>query len=169
MWNSIDELVRSIDLFLYHSRGYWASIMDCQAVYLYLRIILNLYLRTILICNRKSRMKSQPNTQTFIAADMVGPFRIKRLVVFCIILILALAPGYLGSLTRALMVDAYVQVSSFVAATLLLFYGAERLFNFDIGSALKKSRGFQVPLAALLGRNTRLRWRRCGCSCLFFR
>jgi len=49
------------------------------------------------------------------------------------------------------MVDAYVQVSSFVAATLLLFYGAERLFNFDIGSALKKSRGFQVPLAALLG------------------
>jgi hypothetical protein len=82
---------------------------------------------------------------------MVGPFRIKRLVVFCIILILALAPGYLGSLTRALMVDAYVQVSSFVAATLLLFYGAERLFNFDIGSALKKSRGFQVPLAALLG------------------
>ena len=82
---------------------------------------------------------------------MVGPFRIKRLVVFCIILILALTPGYLGSLTRALMVDAYVQVSSFVAATLLLFYGAERLFNFDIGSALKKSRGFQVPLAALLG------------------
>ena len=82
---------------------------------------------------------------------MVGLFRIKRLVVFCIILILALAPGYLGSLTRALIVDAYVQVSSFIAATLLLFYGAERLFNFDIGSALKKSRGFQVPLAALLG------------------
>ena len=151
MWNSIDELVRSSDLFFYHSRGYWASIMDCQVVYLYLRIILNLYLRTILICNRKSRMKSQPNTQTFIAADMVGPFRIQRLVVLCIILVLALAPSYLGSLTRALMVDAYVQVSSFVAATLLLFYGAERLFNFDIGSALKKSRGFQVPLAALLG------------------
>jgi hypothetical protein len=96
-------------------------------------------------------MKSQPNTQTFIATDMVGPFRIQRLVVLCIILVLALAPSYLGSLTRALMVDAYVQVSSFVAATLLLFYGAERLFNFDIGSALKKSRGFQVPLAALLG------------------
>jgi hypothetical protein len=125
--------------------------MDCQAVYLYLRIILNLCLRTILICSKKLRMKSQPNTQTFIATDMVGPFRIQRLVVLCIILVLALAPSYLGSLTRALMVDAYVQVSSFVAATLLLFYGAERLFNFDIGSALKKSRGFQVPLAALLG------------------
>jgi hypothetical protein len=116
-----------------------------------LRIILNLCLRTILICSKKLRMKSQPNTQTFIATDMVGPFRIPRLVVLCIILVLALAPSYLGSLTRALMVDAYVQVSSFVAATLLLFYGAERLFNFDIGSALKKSRGFQVPLAALLG------------------
>ena len=151
MWDGIDELARSIDLFLYHSRGYWASIMDCQAVYLYLRIILNLCLRTILICSKKLRMKSQPNTQTFIATDMVGPFRIQRLVVLCIILVLALAPSYLGSLTRALMVDAYVQVSSFVAATLLLFYGAERLFNFDIGSALKKSRGFQVPLAALLG------------------
>ena len=49
------------------------------------------------------------------------------------------------------MLDAYVQVSSFVAATLFLFYGAERAFRFDIGSALKKSGSFQVPLAALLG------------------
>ena len=96
-------------------------------------------------------MNTNPKIQTFIATDMLGPFRSRRLFVLCIVLALALAPGYLGTLTRELMVDAYVQVSSFVAATLLLFYGAERLFNFDIGSALKKARGLQVPLAALLG------------------
>ena len=96
-------------------------------------------------------MNSNPKTQTFIATDMLGPFRSRRLFVLCVFLALGLAPGYLGTLTRELMVDAYLQVSSFVAATLLLFYGAERLFNFDIGSALKKARGLQVPLAALLG------------------
>ena len=87
----------------------------------------------------------------FVAEDRLGPFRRKRLVVALIFLALALAPGHLGSLTRSLMLDAYVQVSVFVAATLLLFYGAERVFNFDIGQALKGARGFQVPLAALLG------------------
>ena len=96
-------------------------------------------------------MNTNPKIQSFIATDMLGPFRSRRLFVLCVVLALALAPGYLGTLTRELMVDAYVQVSSFVAATLLLFYGAERLFNFDIGSALKKARGLQVPLAALLG------------------
>ena len=96
-------------------------------------------------------MNTNPKIQTFIATDMLGPFRSRRLFVLCVVLALALVPGYLGTLTRELMVDAYVQVSSFVAATLLLFYGAERLFNFDIGSALKKARGLQVPLAALLG------------------
>ena len=96
-------------------------------------------------------MNTNPKIQTFIATDMLGPFRSRRLFVLCVVLALALAPGYSGTLTRELMVDAYVQVSSFVAATLLLFYGAERLFNFDIGSALKKARGLQVPLAALLG------------------
>jgi hypothetical protein len=96
-------------------------------------------------------MNTNPKIQTFIATDMLGPFRSRRLFVLCVVLALALAPGYLGTLTRELMVDAYVQVSSFVAATLLLFYGAERLFNFDIGAALKKARGLQVPLAALLG------------------
>ena len=81
----------------------------------------------------------------------IGPFRPKRLMVALVLLALAIAPGVLGELTRGLMVDAYVQVSAFVAATLLLFYGAERVFNFNIGEALKNARGFQVPMAALLG------------------
>ncbi len=83
--------------------------------------------------------------------DRFGPFRLKRLAVVLIYLSLAAAPGSLGEMTRGLMVDAYVQVAAFVAATLLLFYGAERLFNFDIGESLRKARGFQVPLASILG------------------
>lgn len=88
---------------------------------------------------------------SFVAKDKFGPFRMKRLIVALIYIALAVAPGELGPLTRGLMVDAYVQVASFVAATLLLFYGAERIFKFDIGQALKKAKGYQVPLAALLG------------------
>ncbi|MGR3662718.1 MAG: putative manganese transporter [Paracoccaceae bacterium] len=90
-------------------------------------------------------------SKPFEAKDKIGPFRMKRLVVILIFLGLTLSPGELGSLTRQLIIDAYTQVSVFVAATLLLFYGAERLFKFDIGQSLKNAKGFQVPLAALLG------------------
>ncbi len=83
--------------------------------------------------------------------ERVSPFRMRRLFLVFALIALALAPGELGQLTRALMTDAYVQVSVFVAATLLLFYGAERVFRFDIGQVLKNSRGWQVPLAALMG------------------
>lgn len=80
------------------------------------------------------------------------PFlRPKRAAVAAAVAALALFPGALGELTRGLIVDAYVQVSVFVAATLLVFYGAERLFRFNIGQLLRESRGFQLPLAALLG------------------
>ncbi|WP_368186705.1 putative manganese transporter [Aestuariibius sp. HNIBRBA575] len=81
----------------------------------------------------------------------IGPFRGRRLLVVLALLALAIFPGGLGTLTRELMVDAYVQVSSFVAATLLLFYGAEKLFKFDIGTALENSKGWQVPIASLMG------------------
>lgn len=91
-----------------------------------------------------------PLTQRFPTRGF-GPFRPKRLAVALALLFLAIAPGTLGELTRTLMMDAYVQVSVFVAATLLLFYGAERLFKFDIGTSLKGAKGWQVPLAALLG------------------
>lgn len=92
-----------------------------------------------------------PVSAPFVATDTLGPFRIKRLAVVVIMLALAAMPGHLGALTRQLMTDAYTQVSVFVAMTLLLFYGAEWLFKFNIGEALKNSKGFQVPLAALLG------------------
>ncbi|MBV0911358.1 putative manganese transporter [Anianabacter salinae] len=89
--------------------------------------------------------------ETFRATDWLGPFRSRRLLVALIFAGLAMAPGELGSLTRSLMTDAYVQVSVFVAATLLLFYGAERVFGFDIGRSLSTAKGWQVPIAALLG------------------
>jgi Putative, 10TM heavy-metal exporter len=90
-------------------------------------------------------------TELTVQKDRFGPFRLKRLAVALVYFALAAVPGSLGELTRGLMVDAYVQVAAFVAATLLLFYGAERLFNFDIGDALRNARGFQVPLASILG------------------
>jgi len=84
-------------------------------------------------------------------AIRLGSLRLGRLPVSLIIIFLAMMPSDLGVLTRSLITDAFVQVSVFVAATLLLFYGAERLFHFDIGASLKNARAFQVPLAALLG------------------
>ena len=81
----------------------------------------------------------------------IGPFRTKRLLVALIMVFLAVFPGELGALTRSLMTDAYVQVSAFVATTLMLFYGAEYVFNFKLGSALRNAKGWQVPLSAMLG------------------
>lgn len=78
-------------------------------------------------------------------------FRPRRLVFAALLVALAAAPGELGELTRGLMRDAFVQVSVFVAATLLIFYGLERLFRFDLGEAMGRSRAFQVPIAAFLG------------------
>jgi len=83
--------------------------------------------------------------------DMIGPFRTRRLIIALLVIVLAIFPGELGALTRTLLTDAYVQVSAFVAATLMLFYGAEKVFKFDLGAALKGAKGFQVPAAALLG------------------
>ncbi len=47
--------------------------------------------------------------------------------------------------------DAYLQVSVFVALTLLIFYGLETWLKLDTGALLKKHRKYQVPLSALMG------------------
>lgn len=80
-----------------------------------------------------------------------GQFRPRRLLLVAVMVALALVPGELGALTRGLMQDAFVQVSAFVAATLLLFYGLEKLFRFDLGLAMGGARAMQVPIAAFLG------------------
>lgn len=96
-------------------------------------------------------MQNQAAHPAPVLTGRIGPFQPRRLILVLALLALALAPGDLGPLTRGLMVDAYVQVGAFVAATLLLFYGAERLFRFDLGHVLSGARGWQVPIAALLG------------------
>lgn len=59
-------------------------------------------------------------------------------------------PGGIEIAGRAIA-DAYLQVSVFVAATLLVLYGAERLFRSDLGDFLARNRVWQVPAGALLG------------------
>jgi len=47
--------------------------------------------------------------------------------------------------------DAYLQVTVFVAATILVLAAAERLLRTDIGQALERHQKWQVPAGALLG------------------
>ena len=47
--------------------------------------------------------------------------------------------------------DAYLQVSTFVAATFLIFYSCEKFFNIDAARALRNAAFWQVPIAAGLG------------------
>ena len=54
-------------------------------------------------------------------------------------------------LVLAALADAYIQVSVFVAATLALFYGLERLLDIDAGALLERHTRWQVPAAAFLG------------------
>ncbi len=87
-------------------------------------------------------------------ARLLPPFDAKRLPRFLLIallVVLALWPGELGRVTRGLFHDAYVGVSVFVAATLLLVYGGERLFNLNLGDMLRTHQRIQIPVAALLG------------------
>lgn len=80
-----------------------------------------------------------------------GRLRPTRIAIAGALALLALVPGFLGELTRGLMVDAFVQVSVFVAATLLLFYGAEKIFGFDMGRSMGQAKLMQVPIASFLG------------------
>jgi hypothetical protein len=92
-----------------------------------------------------------PDTVPLAKLAIQRPLRFKRAIIALAFVALALAPAPLGALTREQMTDAFTQVSAFVAATLLLFYGAERVFRFSMGETLKGARWMQVPLASLLG------------------
>ena len=87
----------------------------------------------------------------FVTTGRIGPFRPIRLVLALALLICVLAPGELGAVTQESLVDAYIAVSVFVAATLALFYGAQSLFGINIVAAFRNARLWQVPFAALLG------------------
>jgi hypothetical protein len=67
------------------------------------------------------------------------------------LLFIGLAFPQAGQLIIETVAEAYLQVSVFVAATLALIYGAERLFNFDLAHFLQTRHKAQVPVAAFLG------------------
>ena len=56
-----------------------------------------------------------------------------------------------GGIIFNTIADAYIQVSTFVAATLLIIYGIEKFLNLDLAAALRRDRFWQVPVAAALG------------------
>ncbi|OED46555.1 hypothetical protein AB838_19320, partial [Rhodobacteraceae bacterium (ex Bugula neritina AB1)] len=91
-----------------------------------------------------------PRSMFGLPGSMAG-FRTNRLLLSLALLALAVWPGAVGEVTRAALEDAYLAVAVFVAATLLMFYGAEKALNFDIGAVFRRTRLSQVPLAAVLG------------------
>lgn len=64
---------------------------------------------------------------------------------------LAWASPEVGRLLVETISEAYLQVSVFVAATLALIYGVERLFQIDTADILARHPRIQVPVAAFLG------------------
>ncbi len=90
-------------------------------------------------------------SSTATATDWIGPFRSKRILLVLALVALALTPGEVGALSREQMLDAYFAVSCFVAATLAIFYGSEKLFRFNLPETMAQAKGLQVPFAALMG------------------
>lgn len=60
-------------------------------------------------------------------------------------------PGETASTVRGALADAYIQVSTFVALTLALFYMLEHALKLDTDALLKKYPRAHVPLAAFMG------------------
>ena len=77
--------------------------------------------------------------------------RHRRIGILIVLLVYSIFPGDLGEVTRTSLFDAYIQVTVFVAATLLLFFSLEHFYKMDIGILMKKGDIWQVPLASLLG------------------
>ena len=77
--------------------------------------------------------------------------RHRRIGLIIILLVYSIFPGNLGEVTRTSLFDAYIQVTVFVAATLLLFFSLEHFYKIDIGILMKKGDTWQVPMASLLG------------------
>ena len=56
-----------------------------------------------------------------------------------------------GEVIFTSIADAYIQVSTFVAATLLIVFSIEKFLNVDVTAALRRDTFWQVPVAAALG------------------
>ena len=78
------------------------------------------------------------------------PNRGKLLILIAIVALLGSSDELAGVLMHA-MADAYLQVTVFVAATLAVFYAAERFLKTDLGEVMARSARWQPAMAALLG------------------
>jgi hypothetical protein len=84
----------------------------------------------------------------------IQPFFILAITLAISILSASAIDGAIGGLINVILkaiAEAYIQVSSFVAATLFLFYGAEKFAKIDLEKLLANAEGGQVVYAALLG------------------
>ena len=64
--------------------------------------------------------------------------RHRRIGILIVLLVYSIFPGDLGEVTRTSLFDAYIQVTVFIAATLLLFFSLEHFYKIDIGILMKK-------------------------------
>ena len=83
-------------------------------------------------------------------ADRLTPNRWKLLILLALASLLAISPD-IADLVMSAMADAYLQVTVFVAATLAVFYAAEKLLKTDVGALMASSHRWQPAIAALLG------------------
>lgn len=84
------------------------------------------------------------------SARRAGPGAWRALVVAAPLALAIVDPGARAIIVAAVS-EAYLQVSVFVAATLALFYGLERVLRLDTAALLARYHRWQVPVAALLG------------------
>lgn len=72
-------------------------------------------------------------------------------MLICLLVIASFFDAGLMQVVISTIADAYLQVSAFVAGTLLLFFSAEKLLKIDISAWMQRAGALQVPTAALLG------------------
>lgn len=78
--------------------------------------------------------------------------RLWKFVVFAgLLALVTLAPDETRDVTQSALADAYIQVTSFVGLTLIIFYFLERKLRMDTGQLLKRHQKWQVPIAAFVG------------------
>ena len=66
-------------------------------------------------------------------------------------LVMATTDSGLGDIIFASVADAYVQVSTFVAGTFLIFFSIEKSFKINVATTLRRDTIWQVPVAAAFG------------------
>lgn len=74
-----------------------------------------------------------------------------KVAVFVLLLLGALLAGDVSEVVRGGLADAYIAVTSFVALTLIIFHGLEKVFKIDWEVILKRHERYQPIIASLLG------------------